>query len=185
MVNSITDADASTTDLTISIDDNFVPIKRERFSPIALQLIDRYNLENANDPMVFVLAALDQYNRAQSDRVEAILADHSAHEEPESRLINALDQVLQRQRDCVTQLEAATVSTAIEFGRIGLALKRMETIETALSQVQTEFKSTARKIQKRDAWSIALNFAFALLYVMMGAVTALLAMHLALKWHLF
>src|SRR5438132_10802166 len=106
MVNSITDADASTTGLTISIDDNFVPIKRERFSPIALQLIDRYNLQNANDPMIFVLAALDQYNRAQSDRVGTILADHSAHEEQETRLINALDEVLQHQRDGVTQLEA-------------------------------------------------------------------------------
>jgi hypothetical protein len=178
MANSMTDADASATDLTTSIDDNFVPIKRERFSPIALQLIDRYNLQNANDPMIFVLAALDQYNRAQSDRVGTILADHSAHEEQETRLINALDEVLQHQRDGVTQLEAIVC-------RLDLALKRMETMETALSQNQTEFKSTARKIQKRDAWSIALNFAFALLYIMMGAVIALLAMHLALKWHLF
>jgi hypothetical protein len=179
MANSMTDANVSTTDLTISIDDNFVPIKRERFSPIALQLIDRYNLQNANDPMVFVLAALDQYNRAQSDRVGSILADHGAREEHETRLINALEEVLHHQRDGVTQLEAATVC------RLDLALKRMETIETALSQIQTEFKSTARKIQKRDAWSIALNFAFALLYILMGVVIALLAMHLALKWHLF
>jgi hypothetical protein len=179
MANSMTDADASATDLTTSIDDNFVPIKRERFSPIALQLIDRYNLQNANDPMIFVLAALDQYNRAQSDRVGSILANHGAREEHETRLINALEEVLHHQRDGVTQLEAATVC------RLDLALKRMETIETALSQIQTEFKSTARKIQKRDAWSIALNFAFALLYIMMGAVIALLAMHLALKWHLF
>jgi hypothetical protein len=178
MANSMTDADASATDLTTSIDDNFVPIKRERFSPIALQLIDRYNLQNANDPMVFVLAALDQYNRAQSDRVGTILADHSAHEEQETRLINALDEVLQHQRDGVTQLEAIVC-------RLDLALKRMETMETALSQNQTEFKSTARKIQKRDAWSIVLNFAFALLYILMGVVIALLAMHLALKWHLF
>jgi CHASE3 domain sensor protein len=117
--------------------------------------------------MVFVLAALDQYNRAQSDRVGSILADHGAH---------ALEEVLQHQRDGVTRLEAATIC------RLDLALKRMETIKTALSQIQTEFKSTARK---RDAWSIALNFAFALLYIMMGAVIALLAMHLALKWHLF
>jgi nitrogen fixation/metabolism regulation signal transduction histidine kinase len=94
-------------------------------------------------------------------------------------LINALEEVLQHQRDGVTQLEAATICW------LDLALQRMQTIETALSQVQTEFKSTARKIQKRDAWSIALNFAFALLYIMMGAVIALLAMHLALKWHLF
>jgi hypothetical protein len=47
MANSMTDANVSTTDLTISIDDNFVPIKRERFSPIALQLIDRYNLQDS------------------------------------------------------------------------------------------------------------------------------------------
>ena len=61
----------------------------------------------------------------------------------------------------------------------------MEEAAVTLSRVQSELKSTATKIQRRDAWSIALNFAFALIYVMMGGLIALLAMHLALKWHLF
>jgi hypothetical protein len=105
--------------------------------------------------------------------VKALLARQNLRDEQEATLLEAL-----------LKFEAVAASTAVEFGRIDLALGRMEGIEQQLSATKTELTTIARNVQKRDAWSIALNFVGAAIYVLLGAVITLLAEHLAGKWHL-
>lgn len=103
----------------------------------------------------------------------AAIDNQNARAEQEARLLEAL-----------SRFEALAASTAIEFGRIDLALNRMEGLEQELSAMQTQLRAVSRTVQKRDAWAIALNFIAAALYILLGALIALLAEHLAGKWHL-
>jgi hypothetical protein len=112
-------------------------------------------------------------NGDRGNAEQALLARQNVRDEQEARLLEAL-----------LKFEAVAASTAVEFGRIDLALARMEGIEQQLSATQTELTGIARNVQKRDAWSIALNFVGAAIYVLLGAVITLLAEHLAGKWHL-
>jgi choline dehydrogenase-like flavoprotein len=112
-------------------------------------------------------------NGDPGNTVQALFARQNARDEQEARLLEAL-----------LKFEAVAASTAVEFGRIDLALTRMEGIERELSATKTELTTVARNVQKRDAWSIALNFVGATIYVLLGALITLLAEHLAGKWHL-
>ena len=102
-----------------------------------------------------------------------LLPRQNVRDKREARLLEAL-----------LKFEAVAASTAVEFGRIDLALTRMERIERELSATKTELTTVARNVQKRDTWSIALNFVSAAIYVLLGALITLLAEHLAGKWHL-
>jgi NhaP-type Na+/H+ or K+/H+ antiporter len=112
-------------------------------------------------------------NGDRGNAEQDLLAKQNVRDEQEARLLEAL-----------LKFEAVAASTAVEFGRIDLALARMEGIEQELSATKTELTTVARNIQKRDAWSIALNFVSAAIYVLLGAVITLLAEHLAGKWRL-
>jgi hypothetical protein len=167
------DTDASATEVQNS--DVALRAARESYSPFALNIIEQFKLkdpgglENASDLMLCVLTALDQYHRVSAEQVEALLAKQNVRDEQEARLLEAL-----------SKFEAVAASTAVEFGRIDLALTRMERIEQELSSINT----FAHKIRGTDAWSIALNFVGAAFYVLLGALITLLAEHIAGKWHI-
>jgi hypothetical protein len=72
--------------------ESFRPIDRKEFSETALSLIDRYRIDNANDPVAAFIAIVDQMNA--------------------------------KQREAVSQFEAATALASVEFGRIDLAIGR-------------------------------------------------------------
>ena len=112
-------------------------------------------------------------NGERTNAEQDLLARQNVRDKQEARLLEAL-----------LKFEAVAASTAVEFGRIDLALARMEGIEQQLSATKTELTGIARNIQNRDAWSIALNFVGAAIYVLLGAIITLLAEHLAGKWHL-
>jgi hypothetical protein len=97
---------------------------------------------------------------------------------------NQNDRQQARLLEALSKFEELAASTAVEFGRIDLALNRMEEIEQRLSATQAELKTVAKHVQKSDAWSIALNFVAAALYILLGALITLLAEHVAGKWRL-
>jgi hypothetical protein len=164
------DTDTSAAEATAQNGDVVLRAAREAFSPLALNIIKQFKLkdpgglDNANDLMLCVLAALDEYHRGNAEHVEALLAKQNVRNEQEARLLDAL-----------SKFEAVAASTAVEFGRIDLALTRMEGIEQELSSLNT----LAHKIRGTDAWSIALNFVGAAIYVLLGAVITLLAEHIS------
>ena len=170
-----TGTDTSATEATAQNGDVVVPATCEAFSPLALNIIEQFKLkdpgspDNANDLMLCVLAALDQYHRENAEHVEALLATQNVRDQQAARLLEAL-----------SKFEAVAASTAVEFGRIDLALTRMEAIEQELSSLNT----LAHKIRGTDAWSIAMNFVGTAIYVLLGAVITLLAEQIAGKWHL-
>ncbi len=59
----------------------------EAFSPLALNIIEQFKLkdpgglDNANDLMLCVLAALDQYHRGNAEHVEALLATQNVRDQ--------------------------------------------------------------------------------------------------------
>ena len=169
------DTDTSAAEATAQNGDVVLRAAREAFSPLAVNIIEQFKLkdpgglDNANDLMLCVLAALDQYHRGNAEHVEALLAKQNVRNEQEARLLEAL-----------SKFEAVAASTAVEFGRIDLALTRMERIEQELCSLNT----LAHKIRGTDAWSIALNFVGAAIYVLLGAVITLLAEYISGKWHL-
>jgi hypothetical protein len=160
-------------------DELVLPIDREAFSAVALNLIERFklnrlgSLDNANDAMLCILAALDQYHQGNTEQVDVLLTNQRDRAEQETRLLDAL-----------SKFETLAASTAVEFGRIDLALNRMEQIERELAMVKTDLETVAQKIQGTDGWSIALNFVSATLYVLLGAAITLLATHFVGKLHL-
>ena len=104
---------------------------------------------------------------------KVVTDNQNARAEQEFKLLEAL-----------SRFEALAASTAVEFGRIDLALNRMEAIEQELLTIKAELKAAAGNPQKQDAWSIALNFVAAALYILLGALITLLAEHVAGKWRL-
>jgi len=179
MEDSGNDANASCAQSRTQSDELVLPVDREAFSPVALNIIERFklshpgSLENANDLMLCVLTALDQYSQGNAEQVDVLLVNQRVRAEQETRLLEAL-----------SQFETLAASTAVEFGRIDLALTRMERFEQDLAKLKADLKPVAQKIQGIDAWSIALNFVSAAIYVSLGAFITLLATHFAEKLQL-
>jgi hypothetical protein len=54
--------------------ESFRPIDRKEFSETALSLIDRYRIDNANDPMATFIAIADKMNAGQREAVSQLEA---------------------------------------------------------------------------------------------------------------
>jgi hypothetical protein len=137
-------------------DEPFRPIDRREFSEDALLLLDRYRVNDANDPMAIFVSIVDKM---------------STH-----------------QREVISRFEAAIALAGIEFGRIDLAIgkveetqRQVEALVIALDQTQQDFALTTNKIRQRSNSDILLNHLKPVIYGLFGAILALLVVFISLR----
>ncbi len=127
----------------------FKPIDRRNFSETASSLLDRYGIENANDPVAIFITIVDAMNANQREAIsqfEAAIA--------------------------LAGVEFGRIDLAIE--KAEETQKRVETLTRALDKLQKEFTSTTNKIRERNNFAIVLNHLSPFIYGFFGATITLL-----------
>lgn len=134
----------------------FKAIDRNEFSENALALLDRYHIDNANDPMVIFLSIADKMNANQREvisRFEAAIA--------------------------FADVEFGRIDLAI--GKAEEIQKQVEALTTALAQTLKDFELTTDKIRKRSNCDIMLNHLTPCIYGFFGATLTLLVVFIILR----
>jgi hypothetical protein len=135
----------------------FKPIDRSDFSEHALFLLDRYRIENANDPMAIFVSIVDKMSTNQREvisRFEAAIA--------------------------LAGVEFGRIDLAIE--KAEETQRQVESLMTALDQTQKDFASTTNKIRQRSNSDIILNHLKPCIYGLFGAILALLVVYISLRF---
>jgi hypothetical protein len=131
--------------------DCFKPIDRNEFSEHALFLLDRYRIDNANDPMAIFVSIVDKMSANQREvisRFEAAIALAGIE-------FGRIDLAIQKAEETQRQAEALLV---------------------ALGRTQKDFTLTANKIRQRSNPDIALNHLKPFIYCLFGALLTLLVL---------
>src|SRR6202035_4334218 len=110
----------------------FIPIDRDAFSETALFLLDRYRIENANDPMAIFISIVDRMSANQREiisRFEAAIA--------------------------LAGVEFGRIDLAIE--KAAEIQSQVQALMMALDATQKDFALTTNKIRQRSNFDIMLN----------------------------
>ena len=132
------------------------PIDRKEFSETALSLIDRYRIDNANDPMATFIAVADKMNASQREAVSQLEA-----------------------ATALAGVEFGRIDLAI--GKAEETQKRVETLIKALDKLQKDFTSATNKIRERSVFDIVLNHLTPFIYGVFGAIITLLVVFVILR----
>jgi hypothetical protein len=136
-------------------DQPFRPIDRNEFSENALLLLDRYRVDDANDPMAIFISIVDQMSAHQREvisRFEAAIA--------------------------LAGVEFGRIDLAI--GKAEETQRHVEALVIALDQTQKDFAVTTNKIRQRSNSDIILNHLRPCIYGLFGAILALLVVFISL-----
>jgi hypothetical protein len=136
-------------------DQPFRPLDRNEFSENALLLLDRYRVEDANDPMAIFVSIVDQMSAHQREvisRFEAAIA--------------------------LAGVEFGRIDLAI--GKAEETQRHVEALVIALDQTQKDFAVTTNKIRQRSNSDIILNHLKPCIYGLFGAILALLVVFISL-----
>ena len=136
--------------------ESFKPIDRKEFSETALSLIDRYRIDNANDPVATLIAILDKMNTSQREAVSQFEA-----------------------ATALAGIEFGRIDLAI--GKAEETEKRVEALIKALDKMQKDFTSTTNKIRERSIFDIVLNHLTPFIYGVFGAIITLLVFFIILR----
>jgi hypothetical protein len=134
----------------------FQPIDRNEFSENALFLLDRYCIENANDPMAIFVLIMDKMSVNQREvisRFEAAIA--------------------------LAGVEFGRIDLAIE--KAEEIQRRADALMVALDQTQKDFTLTTDKIRQRSNADILLNHLKPCIYGLFGAILALLVIFISMR----
>ena len=136
--------------------DSFRPIDRKEFSETALSLIDRYRIDNANDPVATFIAIVDQMNANQREAVSQFEA-----------------------ATALASVEFGRIDLAI--GKAEETQKRVEALIKALDRMQKDFTLATNKIRERSIFDIVLNHLAPFIYGVFGAIITLLVVFVILR----
>ena len=131
--------------------DSFRPIDRDAFSENALCLLDRYRIDNANDPIAIFVSIIDRMSANQREvisRFEAAIA--------------------------LAGVEFGRIDLAIE--KAEQAQRQAEALLGALGRTQKDFALTTNKIRQRSNTDIVLNHLKPFIYGLFGAILTLLVL---------
>lgn len=134
----------------------YKPIDRNAFSDNALSLLDRYQVDNANDPMAIFVSIVDKMSAHQREvisRFEAAIA--------------------------LAGVEFGRIDLAIE--KAEETQKQVEALVSALAQTERDFALTTNKIRERSNFDILLNHLKPCIYGIFGAVLTLLIVFVILR----
>ncbi len=134
----------------------FKPIDRHDLSENALFLLDRYRIDDANDPMAIFVLMVDKMSTNQREvisRFEAAIA--------------------------LAGVEFGRIDLAIE--KAEETQRQVESLMTALDQTQKDFALTTNKIRQRSNSDIILNHLKPCIYGLFGAILALLVIYIRLR----
>jgi hypothetical protein len=132
------------------------PIDRNEFSENALYLLDRYRIDNANDPMAIFVSIVDKLGTNQREvisRFEAAIA--------------------------LAGVEFGRIDLAIE--KAEETQRQVEALMVALDQTQKDFALTTNKIRQRSNIDIMLNHLKPCIYGLFGAILTLLVVFISLR----
>src|ERR1700730_8968052 len=136
--------------------DSFKPIDRNEFSENALFLLDRYRIDNANDPMAIFVSIVDKMSANQREvisRFEAAIA--------------------------LAGVEFGRIDLAI--GKAEETQRQVKAAMAALDQMQKDFALTTDKIRQRTNSDIVLNHLKPCIYGLFGAILTLLVVFISLR----
>ena len=134
----------------------YKPIDRNAFSDNALSLLDRYQIDDANDPMAIFVSIVDKMSASQREvisRFEAAIA--------------------------LAGVEFGRIDLAI--GKAEETQQQVEALVLALAQTQKDFASTTNKIRERSNFDIVLNHLKPCIYGIFGAILTLLIVLVILR----
>jgi hypothetical protein len=132
------------------------PIDRNAFSDNALSLLDRYQIDDANDPMAIFVSIVDKMSASQREvisRFEAAIA--------------------------LAGVEFGRIDLAI--GKAEETQQQVEALVLALAQTQKDFALTTNKIRERSNFDIVLNHLKPCIYGIFGAILTLLIVLVILR----
>ena len=135
--------------------ESFRPIDRKEFSETALSLIDRYRIDNANDPVATFIAIVDM----NANQREAVSQFEAA--------------------TALASVEFGRIDLAI--GKAEETQKRVEALIKALDRMQKDFTLTTNKIRERSIFDIVLNHLAPFIYGVFGAIITLLVVFVILR----
>jgi hypothetical protein len=136
------------------------PIDRNEFSENALLLLDRYRVEDANDPMAIFVSIVDKMSVNQREvisRFEAAIA--------------------------LAGVEFGRIDLAI--GKAEETQRSIEALVMALDQMRKDFAVTTNKIRQRSNADIILNHLKPCIYGLFGAILTLLVVFVSLRLKIF
>jgi hypothetical protein len=137
--------------------ESFRPIDRNELSETtALSLIDRYRIDNANDPMATLVAIVDKMNANQREAVSQFEA-----------------------ATALAGVEFGRIDLAI--GKAEEIQKRVEALVKALDKIQKDFTLATDKIRERSTFDIVLNHLTPFIYGVFGAIITLLVVFVILR----
>ena len=133
----------------------FRPLDRNELSEHALLLLDRYRVNDANDPMAVFVSIVDKMSAHQREvisRFEAAIA--------------------------LAGVEFGRIDLAI--GKAEETQRYVKALAAALDQTQKDFAVTTNKIRQRSNFDIILNHLQPCIYGLFGAILALLVVIISL-----
>jgi hypothetical protein len=134
----------------------FKSIDRNEFSENALFLLDRYRIDDANDPMAILVSIVDKMNANQREiisRFEAAIA--------------------------LAGVEFGRIDLAI--AKAEETQSQVESLMIALVRTQQDFALTTDKIRQRSNLDITFNHLKPFVYGLFGAILALLSIFISLR----
>jgi hypothetical protein len=134
----------------------FKPIDRNEFSDNALLLLDRYRIDDANDPLAIFVSIVDKMSANQREvisRFEAAIA--------------------------LAGVEFGRIDLAI--GKAEEIQRQVEALMVDLDQTQKDFALTTNKIRQRSNSDILLNHLKPCIYALFGAILTLLVVFIILR----
>jgi hypothetical protein len=134
----------------------YKPIDRNEFSENALFLLDRYCIDDANDPMAIFVSMVDKMSANQREvisRFEAAIA--------------------------LAGVEFGRIDLAI--GKAEETQSQVQALMMALDATQKDFALTTNKIRQRSNFDIILNHLKPFIYGLFGAILALLVLFITLR----
>jgi len=134
----------------------FQPIDRNEFSENALFLLDRYRIDNANDPMALFVSMIDKMSANQREVI--------------SRFESAI---------ALAGVEFGRIDLAIE--KAEETQREVDALLVALDQTQKDFALTTNKIRQRSNSDIVLNHLKPCIYGLFGAILTLLVIFISLR----
>jgi hypothetical protein len=126
-------------------------IDRSQFSEDALSILDRYNVDNATDPLAILVGAIDRMTANQREVI--------------SRFETAI---------ALAGIEFGRIDLAIQ--KAEEIQQGVESLVAAIGRVQNDFAVTTDKIRKRSNSDVLLNHLNPLIYGLFGALLTLLVL---------
>jgi hypothetical protein len=123
-------------------------IDRSQFSEDALSILDRYNVDNATDPLAILVGAIDRMTANQREVI--------------SRFETAI---------ALAGIEFGRIDLAIQ--KAEEIQQGVESLVAAIGRMQNDFAVTTDKIRKRSNSDVLLNHLNPLIYGFFGALLTL------------